>query len=1143
MRFTFLFILYCFTLSIATAGETLSQEKDGKDIRLSFTDASVISVIEALNRQTGYSFFYDESHLSKINHVTIRMENVTLQQALTQISQQTRLHFYKVNNTYTVVPPFETGETGASPQNRQQQGITVAGTVTDLAGEALPGANVTIKGTVTGVVSDMNGKYSITVPDRTAILSFSFIGYVTREITVGDQKNIDVSLSEDATELEEVVVVGYGTQRKATLTGAVASIKGAEIVKTKNENVQNMLTGKVPGVRVWQRTSEPGDFNNVLDIRGMGTPLIVIDGIPSTMENFQRLNPNDVDDMSVLKDASAAIYGIRAANGVVLVTTKRGQLDKAPELTYSGSFTFQKPSGLPSTFDIFQWMTIINEQQMHNINGGTLRYTEADFEAYRDGTQTGTDWYDAVFGKFAPQTEHNLTVTGGTAKTTYHVGFGYLYQGGFFKSGDLNYDRFNLRSNITTKITDRLTFDLNTNLLMDTKNQANVNTWDIFKRYWRQGPHIPVWADPEETRLFYGLIEGDNVYAWTRSDLMGYRRYSNKWIETSASLKYDIPGVEGLSIRGLFNYNYRMSDNGYYKKTYTLYSYESSTDTYKEHSMNSPMTMQKQSYTKMQWLSQFILNYNRNFGVHGVGGTLVWETQKRDGDNFNAQRNLPLPLDHLFAGLPDDQVASMSNGTGDLYSNANMALAGRVNYAYAGKYLLELQFRYDGSSKFGSGHRWGFFPSVSAGWRISEEEFFKNSPLSFINHLKLRTSYGVMGDGDNDALAYQFISGYEYPPVTDRSDNNRYRADGYMLNGSFTKSAKNKGIPNPILTWFEARTFDIGVDMEAWNGLLGVGFDYFSRHREGLLARRTGGIPTVVGATLPQENLNSDRTFGLELELSHRNRINNDLSYGAKLITTVTRVKNLYVERAADGSSYSNWKNNTNDRMAGRWYGYGYDRQFTSWDEIWNSPVRIGNNTILGDYLLEDWNGDGEINDQDKYFVLYNGLTNQNMTPFLNFSLSLNCSWKSFDLNALFQGSALCSVIYGEQFTGTADGNSNSMSQFYDRWHPVDPAADPYDPATQWVSGYYAYSGTNINAESAFNAVNGAYLRLKSIELGYTLPSFSFIKNLRVYANAYNLLTITKVRDVDPEHPGQNNDYGYMYPLNKTLTFGLNLTF
>ncbi|MDR1173036.1 MAG: carboxypeptidase-like regulatory domain-containing protein, partial [Bacteroidales bacterium] len=254
MRFTFLFILYCFTLSIATAGEMLSQEKNEKDIRLSFTDASVISVIEALNRQTGYSFFYDESHLSKINHVTIRMENVTLQQALTQISQQTRLHFYKVNDTYTVVPPFETGETETSPQKRQQQqGITVAGIVTDLAGEVLPGANVTIKGTVTGVVSDMDGKYSITVPDRTAILSFSFIGYVTREITVGDQKNIDVSLSEDATELEEIVVVGYGTQKKATLTGAVASIKGTEIVKTKNENVQNMLTGKVAGVRVWQR--------------------------------------------------------------------------------------------------------------------------------------------------------------------------------------------------------------------------------------------------------------------------------------------------------------------------------------------------------------------------------------------------------------------------------------------------------------------------------------------------------------------------------------------------------------------------------------------------------------------------------------------------------------------------------------------------------------------------------------------------------------------------------------------------------------------------------------------------------------------------------------------------------------------------
>jgi TonB-linked SusC/RagA family outer membrane protein len=471
----------------------------------------------------------------------------------------------------------------------------------------------------------------------------------------------------------------------------------------------------------------------------------------------------------------------------------------------------------------------------------------------------------------------------------------------------------------------------------------------------------------------------------------------------------------------------------------------------------------------------------------------------------------------------------------DRYNNSNLALAGKANYSYDNKYLADVMFRYDGSSKFAKGAQWGFFPAASLGWRISEENFFKNiSSLDFINQIKLRASYGKTGD--DNASSYQFISGYNYPSGTD----SRNFTGGYVFDGSFNASATNKGIPNPNITWYTAKSFDMGIDLEAWNGLLGFTGDYFNRVREGLLATRSGGIPTVVGASLPQENINSDRTFGFDFELSHRNKLG-DFSYSAKGILSLTRVERLYVERGTLGSSWDNWKNNQNNRLQGIHTGYEGAGQFQNWEEIWNSPTYISRSTIIGDYAYDDWNGDGEINGNDAHPIRYN------QYPWMNFSMILDAAYKGFDLNCLFQGSALGSVIYGEQLREPMWGNNDSgaMAQFMDRWHPTDPKADPYAPATTWESGHFAYTGTLPDGNSSFNVEDGAYLRLKSVELGYTFPTnwikVAGINNLRVYANAYNMLTFTKVKYVDPEHP--NDTWGYLYPLNKTVSVGLNVKF
>ncbi|MGQ8335856.1 TonB-dependent receptor [Sunxiuqinia sp. A32] len=1120
----FLFFAFIITVQAKSFSQT-------SKLTLDISNAKLIDVLNEIEEQTEY-YFYFNMELDNYRVTRVDAKDQNIDKVLDLILNDLGLE-YEIVDRYIVIKRSNSDGSESNNLNALQQ-KAISGLVTDGTGAPLPGVTVVVKGTATGTITDFDGKYTLKNVPEEAVLVFSFVGMKTQELSVSGKSSLDVVMAEDAIGIEEVVAVGYGVQKKATLTGSVAAVKGDEIVATKNENAQNMLTGKISGVRVTQRTAEPGAFHNNFDIRAMGSPLIIIDGIPRSEQDFQRLDPNDIDNMSVLKDASAAIYGVRAANGVVLVTTKRGANNKL-EMNYSGSFTWQIPSGLPATVNVPDYMTLRNERSMHNVNGGAPIYTQEQMDEYLNGTRQGTDWYDLVFSDYAPQTMHNLNATGGNERTTFYVGLGYQYQEGFFKSSDLTYNKYNIRSNISTKITDNLTLDVNLNLIMDEQDRPNVDSWWIIRGFWRQGAHIPAYANNDPTKPYHGLIEGDNPISFMNKDLVGFKTYNKKWVQPAASLKYDIPGVKGLYVKGLFSYDYYVSSDNLFKKEYTQYRYDEASDTYETFTRQSPNTIKRESYFRTQMLSQTSINYNGTFDKHDVGAIAIWETQKRTSDNFSAQRNLVLPLPYLFAGEAEGQLATMNSGENALYEDSNLALAGRLNYAYDDKYLAEFLFRYDGSSRFGTGHQWGFFPAASLGWRISEEGFFENSStLAFVDQLKLRASYGKTGD--DNAARYQFISGYNYPTSSDR----RNFTGGYVFDGSFNASADNKGIPNELITWYTSNTFDVGVDFVGWNGLLGVTVDYFSRNREGLLATRDGGIPTVVGASLPDENLNSDRTYGYDLEVSHRNQIRN-FSYNVKGILSLARVKRLYVERGDIGSSWSNWKNNQNDRLQGVHMGYNGAGRFESWEDIWSSPVYIGRGTIVGDYAYEDWNGDGEINGNDAHPIRYN------QYPWMNFSFIFDASYKDFDLNFLLQGSAMSSTKYGEQLREPlwGNGNSSAMQQFMDRWHPVDPNADPYDPATEWVPGRFAYTGTLPDYNSSFNAENGAYLRLKSVELGYTLPSELMsktgIKNLRLYVNAYNLFTLTKVDYMDPEH--NDETYGYLYPLNKTVSVGLNVKF
>lgn len=1037
------------------------------------------------------------------------------------------------------------------PIMAQAQNRIVTGTVTDEANEPVIGASIIVKGnSAIGTITNIDGKFSIQAP-ADATLVFSFIGYKTIEEKVNDRSTINVIMPTDVTTLDDVVIVGYGVQKKVTLTGAVSGIKGDEMLKTKNENPQNMLTGKVAGVRVWQKTAEPGAYNNNFDIRGLGAPLIVIDGIPRTTEEFQRLNPNDIDDLSVLKDASAAIYGVRAANGVVLVTTKKGSKDGKNTVSYNGSYTIQAPSGMPALADPQGTMMLYNEKSNNLGSDGnyTPIYSAQDFADYASGARRSGNWNDLVFGDTAPQTQHDISFSGGNERTQYYIGMGYFYQEGFFKSGDLNYEKFNVRSNISTRIMNGLTLDLNLSGIADERNNPYTSTVDIIRAYWRQGTLYPAYADAEGTMLNYdGLELQENPVSLMTSDVSGYRKYKQKYFQSSATLNYDLGTLssylKGLTAKAVVGYDYRMDSNTSYRKEFYQYAWNRETESYDRalYDGHSPSQLRRSFYDKQQILTQLLLNYNRSFGDHTVSALAGYETQKQSGDNFYARRDLAFNTDNLTAGLADDsQLGGMSSGSGDFYDYVYAAWIGRVNYTYANRYILEAQFRYDGSSKFTPKNRWGFFPSASVAWRISEEKFFKSiDALSFVNQLKFRASYGELGyDG---ALEYDWATGYEYPATSGNSDKGYYNqyAPGYVMGDRYVTGYGTLALPNTNSTWYTARTLNIGVDFEGWNGLFGFAVDYFDRRREGLFARNTGDLPTVVGATAPRENLDSDQHFGIDLELSHRNTIG-DLRYKVKAIGTITRQKRLVgSEKGPWGNSYDRWRNdNLNNRYQGVQFGYEGAGRYNNWQDIWTYPIYKENSTLPGDYKYVDWNGDGEINGQDEHPFAFD------QTPWMNFSLNFDLDYKNFDLNILFQGSALGSMQYNEPLYAIWGSNGGgALEQFLDRWHPVDPNADIYDPKTEWIKGYYNYTGSgSAKGNSDFNRVSTAYLRLKSIELGYTLPKLKALPNanLRVFANAYNLFTITGVKFVDPEHPDSDN--GRLYPLNRTYTVGLSLSF
>lgn len=1004
------------------------------------------------------------------------------------------------------------------------QNLSVKGVVKDASGDPLIGVNVLLKGGTTGAITDMDGAFNLNVNGDKNVLVFSFIGFETKEVPVKGRTFLAVTLKEDNTQLEEVVVVGYGTQKRQEITGSVASVSRKEIMTVSTANITSALQGKIPGLNIKQNTGEPGTYDNSFNIRGLGAPMVIVDGIPR--DNFDRIDPNEIESVSVLKDATAAVYGVRAANGVILVTTRKGGKGRT-EISLNASYGVQGITKYPKSVDAYGYMELYNEAM---ANRGETTPTYSPDLITSGSPYANVNWYDEIIRKNVPQYQVNLTASGGTDRIQFFNSIGYYSEEGLWKSKSLNYERFNLRSNITAQITDQLTAEFQIGGFIDTKNAPPYDPGDILKSIGAQVPIYEIYANGNPDYLGKQYNDDNNALIKSSNEYAGYRKTSNTQLQVTASLRWDIPYVKGLWAKALVAYDPKFYKSKLLSKQYRTYEYNKVTDTYSVANTSAMSSVTEWRSDTATPTTQLSLNYENKFSnKHNVKALLLFETRKWQTSELSGNRNTLMDaVDQIYAGLIDD--ARGINGSSD--RNANVGLVGRFDYDFLSKYLVQASFRYDGSSKFYN-KKWGFFPSLSLGWRISEESFIKDN-LPFIDNLKVRGSIGRMGD--DNVEPYLWMMAFNYPG-----------GDSYVLgDGSLVPGVGVPQIPNVNATWYTSTTKNIGVDLSLWNAGLTVEFDLFRRDRDGLLANRIVTVPGTFGATFAKENINSDLQQGFELVLGHNGSVR-DFSYQVRGNFTYTLNRNKYVESVPSGNSYDNWRNNRNNRNSNILWMYQANGQFVSMDEIYNNPVLEGvynkYSYLPGDIKYVDYNEDGMIDEWDKQPLM------RNNTPIMNFGLTLGGQWKGLDLSLSFQGA---SMFNARMNASPLQWGGSAWDIFTDRWHKVDASGNvnSYDPDGVWIPGKYPsiriQDPQNYGIESSFWYNNCTYIRLKNLELGYTFPAkwtkYIGIQSLRLYANGYNLFTIQSSESsyIDPENPGGAID---RYPIMRNFNFGINVNF
>lgn len=1094
MRISTFLLMVCVFCSYA--GNAHSQNAK---VSIHMNDVKLDKILNEIENQTDYLFIYNNQ--VDINKITsVKVKNEAVAQVLDRILSGTGIN-YELEGTHIILTTEAIKDLHA-----QQQAKTVTGTVTDVSGEPIIGANIRIKGTTTGTITDIDGNFSIEAEPQ-SVIEVSYIGYLTQETVINNQKSIRFLLKEDTKTLDEVVVIGYGVQKKADLTGSVANINTEKLNTQSNANIGQALQGKIAGVDIVSQGGAPGSGTRIM-VRGIGTlnnafPLYIVDGM--YMNSIDHINPNDIASIDVLKDASsAAIYGSRAANGVIIVTTKEGSnTEGKPIIDLSVNLGISTASKFLDMLDAKGWaeVTTIARQAI----GKPALDMATDLANKPDN-----DWQDIMFRPALMQ-NYNLAVKGGGKYSTYYTGLGYFNQDGIVKG--TNYQRYNIQSKNDYK---RGIFSAGTNLIISFSHDKPLHQelrGGMIGTILQSVPTLEKYDDTREGG--YGGTYGDVVniphpLAIIDDNIMG--RY-NENVKIFANLYAQIELFKGLKYKLNLTPDFSFER---YKNYLNKYDFGLAT--------NSITQLTERQRRRRNILVENLLTFDRTFGEHKISALAGYTYQDSRFRHIQAYgEGLPQGLEEI------DAATTNRSNEGNSWRSVLTSILGRVFYSYHNKYLFTATIRRDGSSKFGKNNRYGYFPSFSLGWNVAEEKFMEN--VHWLDQLKLRGGYGVLGNQEIDNYQYSstITTGINYP------DGN-----GGLLQGAFPKN-----FANPDIKWEETAMTNVGIDFMAFNNRLSLTADYYVKNTKDILL--TVPIPiSSGGANDPIRNAGKIRNNGFEFNLGWMDQPNPDISYGINLIGSFN--KNKVIAMGSESGSIKGGSTNQNITTSETKAGYpiggywlistaGYFNSQEEVDAYAKDGKKIQPAAEPGDIKFVDANNDGVINDDDRVFQ---------GSPFPDFTFALNGNmrYKNFDLSIGLQG-VLGNKIYNatRQTLEDVTKGSNFLASCLDYWTPENKNAS--HPRLTWDD-----PNRNTRAESDRYLENGSYLRLRSVQLGYTFPQTWFkgaIQHARVYINAENLFTITSYSGYSPDVNADNANYrgfdNFIYPTNRTFMLGLNVTF
>ena len=1093
------FLLLC-TIGLAQATGSYAQKAT---VNLEMRNQTVKEVLDEIEEQSDFSFFFNIKHVDLERKVSVVAKKSDIFKVLETVFAGTDVSYSVVDRKIIL----STEKQGVK-QNNQDKKVT--GIVKDQNGELIIGANVSVKGTTIGTITDIDGDFALVVPVN-AVIQVSYIGYVSQELRLNGKSHLDVVLKEDSQALDEIVVVGYGVQKKVNLTGSVSSIKNEELERQPIVTMKDALAGLASGLTVTKSSGQPGSSNPTITVRGVGTwqnagPLILVDGMSMEIADVM---PNDIESISVLKDAaSAAIYGSRAANGVILITTKKGKAGKI-QLNYNGNVGWQQATRQPKSATGWQYAELYNRAMLADgkalPDGTTLAFPQDKIDRMKNGTgnidhnEANTDWYDELLTTALQQT-HDLSITGGGDRLQYVGTVGYADQDGIIRS---SYKRYNTRLNTTANLAKWLTLQSNIAYINDVTKQSPALD-GAYSYVPRAFPNMPV-KYSDETWSFHSTPR--NPVRMTTNDY-GYQRYETDKLSLLFSPEIKLFN-NSFFLKGVLGYESKTSYVDKFEKIVIYDEFEPAGQG--ENIFVARNTKTDTWYRNRNLTLSATANYMKKFGDHDIN-VLLGASREQFRYNTTEASRKDFPNDDFEVIDPGD--ASTATASGNKTYNALISVFGRVNYSYKDRYLFEANVRRDGSSKFARGNRWGTFPSFSAAWRISEEPFF-NSFRNAVQNLKLRASWGKLGNQSID----NYLSMSTYNVI---AGSTRY----YLFDGTTQTLMSESVMGNNIITWETSTNLNFGVDVNMLNNRLGFMFDWYNRDTDDILLSLEA--PSLLGITPPISNAGKVRNRGWELTVNWQDQINTDFSYNVSFILSDVKntILDLHGYKSPTSSLTTRIEGEPIDALFG-WKTSGIADTQEKYEQNKEVMLTYNSNFSMGDIIIEDLNKDGKITEADKTVI-------GNQIPRYTFSLNLGFNYKAFDFSAMFQGVGKVDGFLGRDVIEPLGSQTAMEEHYYDSFDPSNPTVGKYYPRMTLAS--------RLNYANMSHWVQDAsYLRLKNLQVGYT---FKFGENIpvekaRIYFSGSNLFTLTKYRVFDPEN-GLN---ATSFPNVRVYSVGASVTF